>query len=657
MKVLKEDILKSIKDKKDLSPIYESNEFEKNYFYNGDLGIIYSEDKTIFKLWSPVAENVNIAFYSGGLGERLIKIESMEKSEKGLWTFEAKGDLKGQFYNYLITINGEEREAVDPYAKAVGVNGFRGAIINLEDTNPTDWIYDSKPELKSINDSIIYELHVRDFSIDEDSGMINKGKFLAFTEENTKNSLGNSTGISHLKELGITHIHLLPCYDFNSIDESKSLDSQYNWGYDPENYNVPEGSYSTNPYNPETRIIEFKKAIKSLHDNGIRVIMDVVYNHTEKTEESNFHKVVPYYYHRQNSDGSFSNGSGCSNETASNRKMVRKFIIDSLTYWAKEYHIDGFRFDLMAIHDIETMNKIREELNKIDSSIIIYGEGWNGGPSTLPENKRASKANVLKLDNNIAAFSDDIRDGVKGHVFYEKDGGFVNGLGFEETIKFGVVASTEHPQINYSKINYSNNPWAKEPSQCINYVSAHDNLTLWDKISITGKNLSIEDKIKMDKLSNAIVLTSQGIPFIHSGEEFLRTKYGDENSYKSGDKVNKIDWKRKNQFKEVFNYYRGLIALRKKYSIFRMKTNEDIKSCISFFDTNENNLVAYSLKNKNENFIVIYNGNNKEVEISIPFGNWGVLVNENKAGLDILQYIKDDRIKVGSISALVIKSI
>ncbi|MEE0725852.1 MAG: type I pullulanase, partial [Clostridium saudiense] len=561
-----------------------NNDFDKIYGYDGDLGAIYSKDKCKFILWAPTAENVQLALYGDNGYDfdcEAKEVYTMSKGINGTWIVEINGDFNGQFYNYLININGKISEVVDPYAKAVGVNGNRGMVIDLNTTNPEGWEKDTKPELKSATDSIIYEAHVRDLSIDETSGISNeyKGKFKALTIwDSCIPGTTVKTVVNHIKDMGFTHIHLLPAFDFGSIDENKLEQPQFNWGYDPKNYNVPEGSYSTNPYLGDVRIKEFKEMVKALHEAGIRVVMDVVYNHTYNLD-SCLNNAVPGYYYRQDENGEYSDASACGNETASERYMFRRYMVDSVVYWAKEYHIDGFRFDLMGIHDIETMKLIREELNKIDSSIIMYGEGWTGGPSPLKEELAALKKNTYKFDKlQIAAFSDDCRDGVKGHVFYDEETGFVNGKdGLEETIKFAVVASTHHKDIDKENIVYSNEFWANEPYQTINYASAHDNYTLWDKLQISTPNCTEEELIAMNKLIAGIILTSQGISFVHAGEEMARTKEDEEgklveNSFESSDKVNKIYWDRKVKYKDLFEYYKGLISLRKEYKAFRMNT-------------------------------------------------------------------------------------
>ena len=652
-----------------------NNDFDKIYGYDGDLGAIYSKDKCKFILWAPTAENVQLALYGDNGYDfdcEAKEVYTMSKGINGTWIVEINGDFNGQFYNYLININGKISEVVDPYAKAVGVNGNRGMVIDLNTTNPEGWEKDTKPELKSATDSIIYEAHVRDLSIDETSGISNeyKGKFKALTIwDSCIPGTTVKTVVNHIKDMGFTHIHLLPAFDFGSIDENKLEQPQFNWGYDPKNYNVPEGSYSTNPYLGDVRIKEFKEMVKALHEAGIRVVMDVVYNHTYNLD-SCLNNAVPGYYYRQDENGEYSDASACGNETASERYMFRRYMVDSVVYWAKEYHIDGFRFDLMGIHDIETMKLIREELNKIDSSIIMYGEGWTGGPSPLKEELAALKKNTYKFDKlQIAAFSDDCRDGVKGHVFYDEETGFVNGKDrLEETIKFAVVASTHHKDIDKENIVYSNEFWANEPYQTINYASAHDNYTLWDKLQISTPNCTEEELIAMNKLIAGIILTSQGISFVHAGEEMARTKEDEEgklveNSFESSDKVNKIYWDRKVKYKDLFEYYKGLISLRKEYKAFRMNTNEEIKENIHFLkkgvNFSENNLVAYIIDAKNidikcEKIAVIINANNKDVDVELEESNWHVMVDEKTAGNEIIETIKDSKVNVSRKSIKVL---
>ena len=652
-----------------------NKEFEKLYNYGGELGVVYSKGKSKFILWAPTAEKVDLVLYGDdGYNYKCKPVETynMNKSINGTWIVEINKDLNGQYYNYLVTIDGNVNEVVDPYAKAVGVNGKRGMVIDLESTNPKGWRQDKKPELKSPTDSIIYEAHVRDLTIDESSGVSAelKGKFKGLTESDSHISGTNiKTVVNHIKDMGFTHIHLLPSFDYGSVDETKLDEPQFNWGYDPVNYNVPEGSYSTNPYLGDVRIREFKEMVMALHESGIRVIMDVVYNHTFNLD-SCLNKAVPKYYYRQDKNGNYSDASACGNETASDRYMFRRYMIDSVVYWAKEYHIDGFRFDLMGIHDIETMKIIREELNKIDPSIIVYGEGWMGGPSPLKEEDAALKKNTYKFGElQIAAFSDDCRDGVKGHVFYEEEAGFANGKdGLEETIKFAVVASTPHKQVDKSNIVYSDEFWANEPYQTVTYASAHDNYTLWDKLQIVSPEASKEDLIKINKLIAGIILTSQGISFIHAGEEMARTKIDAdgklvENSFSSSDKVNKIYWDRKIEYKDLVEYYKGLISLRKEYKAFRMNSNQEIQKNIHFLekgkDFEADNLVAYIIDSKNidnkcSKIAVIINANEIEEKVKLNEKNWGVFVDDKKSGNEVIEVLNDDRVSIAPKSIKVL---
>lgn len=643
---------------------FSTEEFEKAYYYDGDdLGATYQKDKTSFRVWAPTASKVIVNLYKEGSGDNLIESKEMKKDVKGTWVGEASGDQKGVYYTYSVTVEGNTQEAVDLYARTTGVNGNRGMIVDLEATNPKGFKEELKPEFLNKTDAVIYELHVRDLSSDNSSGIKRKGKFLGLTETGTKNSQGMPTGLDYMVDLGITHIHLLPSYDYATVDEEKLDKEQFNWGYDPKNYNVPEGSYSTDPEKGEVRVNEFKQMVQALHDKNIRLVMDVVYNHTYNTEDSNFQKIVPDYYYRKSGE-SFSNASGCGNETASERAMMRKYMIDSVVYWAKEYHVDGFRFDLMGIHDIETMNEIRKELDKIDPSILLYGEGWTAGESTIPENERAVKANTKHL-NGIAAFSDDIRDGIKGNVFDALDQGFVNGKsGLEEDMKFSVVGATEHGQVDYEKVTKSETYWAGSPEQVINYVSCHDNLTFWDKLSTANEKDSVEDRIKMNKLASAIVFTSQGIPFLQAGEEFLRTKPVangegfDENSYTSPDSTNSLKWDTVGENKEIYEYYKGLIAFRRSHNALRMTSTKDVQSNLKFLDGLKENVVGYTIENQpNEEvadtLLVYYNGNKEETSVDLPEGKWSVYINGKTAGTKVIEEVEKTA-KVEGISAMVL---
>jgi pullulanase len=603
--------------------------FENYPVYKGeDLGVTYSKTETILKLWSPTAEAVKLKLYKTSSGNNLIEEHDCKKVENGVWEIELKGDYKDKYYTFKAKFDGKwNNENPDPYAKAVGVNGKRGMIVDLTETDPDGWDKDKNPEFENPVDAIIYELHIRDLSTHKSSGIKYKGKFLAFTEENTKNPTGLSTGIDHIAELGVTHVHLLPAFDYLSIDESKLDENKFNWGYAPLNYNTPEGSYSTNPEDGKVRIREFKQMVQTLHNKGIRVVMDVVYNHTGLTHDSNFDQLVPGYYYRQREDGKYSDAAACNNEVASERAMVRKFIVESVKYWAKEYHIDGFRFDLMAIHDIETMNAVSSELKKIDPTILIYGEGWTAGDSPLPVEKRALKIHAGKL-NDIAVFSDDIRDGIRGYIFSDDSAGFVNGSKImDETIKFSVVAAGEHPQIDYSKCYYEKKAYTNNPASIVNYVSCHDNNTLYDKLKLSRPDASEEDLIKMSKLANTIVFTSQGIAFMHAGVEMKRTKGGEHNSFDKPDSINQINWNWKTENIELFNYYKNLVKLRKSHPAFRMTTNRDVQKHLKFIEVKDNQLVAFQISdNANgdewRNILVIFNGADKEKEFLLPEGKW-----------------------------------
>ena len=608
--------------------------------YKGtDLGLIYTPKMSTFKIWAPTAEQALLVFYNSGDGGEQTTLTNLKKDINGTWSARVDGDLKGKFYVFKVQVNGKWlNEVPDPYAKAVGVNGKRAMVVDLKDTDPVDWEKDKSPSFRNTTDAILFELHVRDASIDPGSGIKNKGKYLGLTETGTKNAEGLSTGLDHIKELGVTHVHLLPVFDFYSLDESKPDKPQYNWGYDPLNYNVPDGSFSTNPYDGVTRIKEFKQMVMALHQNGLRVVMDVVYNHTRLTEDSYFNQLVPGYYYRQTRDGKFSNATACGNETASERYMMRKFMLESVLYWVKEYHIDGFRFDLMGVHDIETMNLISKELHKIKPDILLYGEGWTAGASPMPDSLRALKKYAYKLDR-IAVFSDDIRDGIKGSVFEHDDKGFVSGKpGMEESIKFGIVASCKHPQVDYTKVNYSKAPYSAQPWNTITYAECHDNHVLWDKLTISAKNATEGERLEMYKLALSIVLTSQGISFLHAGTEFLRTKKGVENSFESPDSINAINWNLKTRNKEVFEYLKALIKMRKEHPAFRMNNAKPIFNNIRFYNNLPAGVIAYGINGNAVNdkwrrILVCFNGTRKRQSIPLEKYVWNTWILDNKRHL------------------------
>lgn len=568
-----------------------------------NLWLKYSPEATTFKIWSPTAQEVKVLFYQkGDGGEHTVSYNLTQKND-GVWSKKVKGDLNGTYYTYQVRVNGNwQEETPGIYATAVGVNGHRAMILDLETTNPTNWKNDKGPKITTPNEAIIYELHIRDMTIHPQSGSRYPGKYLGLAEMGTKGPNNVATGIDHLKELGITHVHLLPTYDHYSINETNLDSAQFNWGYDPQNYNVPEGSFSTDPYNAEVRIKEFKEMVSRFHESGIGVILDVVYNHTGmpgeggNTDASNFSLEVPGYYYRHNEDGSYSDASACGNETASERAMMRKFIKESVSYWAREYHLDGFRFDLMGIHDIETMNEVTAAVKEVNPNIFVYGEGWTAGDSPLPEEKRALKKHILQMPQ-VTAFSDDIRDGLKGSVFDDASTGFVSGAnGMEQSVMFGVVGSIQHPQIDYKDVNYSDAPWTNEPWQAISYVSCHDNHTIYDKLKVSRRDASEAQIIAMNKLANAVVMTSQGIAFMHAGAEMLRTKNEAHNSYNLPDSINQINWNWKTDHKEVLEYYKNLITLRKAHPAFFMPNSDLVRQNLNF-KTVEDGLVSYEIKN------------------------------------------------------------
>lgn len=635
--------------------------FDYEVYEGNDLGAVYTPKMTRFKVWAPEAEAVKLNLYKEGEGDNLIERCTMKKSRNGIFTFERQGDCNGIYYTYTVVNHGDEQEAVDPYTKAAGVNGRRGMVINLEKTNPQGFELDEYRNPEHITDAIIYEGSVRDFTMDESSGVFHNGKFLGLTEANTTNHFGEATALDYISDLGITHVQILPAFDFETVDE-KNQKVQYNWGYDPDNYNVPEGSYAVNPYDGAVRVQEMKQMVLALHSRGIGVIMDVVFNHTYRRDDSNLQKIVPGYYYRSDETG-YTNGSGCGNEVASDRPMVQKLIIDSLIYWAKEYHIDGFRFDLMGVLDIDTMNVIAERLKEIRPDIYLYGEGWNGGPSSLAEEKRAFKASAKKMPG-IGMFNDDIRDTIKGSVFYDDHLGFVNGgTHLENALRYGITGAVAHPQVDYDA--YGSKPWAKEPGQSINYVSCHDNYTLWDKLSVSCPEASEEKKKAMNRLCAAIVFTSQGVPFIQAGEEFLRSKPLPEkkgfaeNSYNMPDAVNSIKWDNMHEYPDMIAYYKGLMALRKAHPVFRMQSEAEMTQNLCFLSDTPENVVAYLLKGKGaddtpENILVIFNGNDEEILYNLPEGKWKILVDDKTAGADGKKIISA-KADVEPLSALVLE--
>lgn len=608
--------------------------------------VSYSPKQTTFKLNAPKRPILRI--YDTGRGGNAIKKIKMKQTATNVWETTINGDLKGKFYTFDIG----RGETPGVFAKAVGINGHRGAIVDMQTTNPTGWNNDHRLTLKNPADLIIYEMHHRDFSIDPSSGLVNKGKFLALTEQKA---------IKHLKELGVNAVHILPSFDFASIDESNTTTPQYNWGYDPLNYNVPEGSYSFDAEQPTRRILELKQMVQALHKAGIRVILDVVYNHTFDIAGGNFDRTFPMAYYRYTADGKPSNGSGCGNETASEKSLMRQFMLESMKYWVNEYHIDGFRVDLMGIHDIETMNIIRKELSAIAPNIFIYGEGWTAGTCAYPTEKLALKAHIKQMPD-IAAFSDELRDALRGPFSDNKQAAFLGGVpGFEESIKAGIAGMIAHPQIDYTKVNYTKEPWANQPTQMISYVSCHDDMCLTDRLkaSIPETEYDLDELIRLDELAQTAIFTSQGIPFILSGEEMLRNKKGVHNSFNSPDEINHLDWNNLKKYPQLFNYYKGLIQMRKNHPAFRLGNAELVRKHLEFLPTQHDCLVAFRLKDhaggdKWNNIYVVLNGNNTIQSINIPKGKYTIVANNGVINEDGNGEMEGGEITIDAQTALIL---
>lgn len=604
----------------------------------------YTPEQTVFKLNAPVRPVLRL--YNAGTGGKLVKTVKLRSAGKNLWAATVKGDLKGRFYTFDMG----KGQTPGVFAKAVGVNGARGAVIDMASTNPQGWETDRRPATKSPADLVVYEMHHRDFSIDASSGLQHKGKFLALTEPGA---------IAHLKELGVNAIHILPSFDYASVDESHLERPQYNWGYDPLNYNVPEGSYSTDPYTPAVRIREFKQMVQALHKAGIRVILDVVYNHTFDLKGSNFERTYPGYYYRYKADGTPSDGSGCGNETASEQPLMRRFMIESVKYWINEYHIDGFRFDLMGIHDIETMRQIRAEVNKIDPTIFIYGEGWSAGTCAYPQEKLAMKANMKQLPG-IAAFSDEMRDALRGPFSDDSKGGFLARVpGTEESLKFGIVGGVAHPQVDMSKVNYSKEVWANEPTQMVAYVSCHDDMCLTDRLRASIPGISTDELVRLDLLAQTAVFTSQGVPFILSGEEMLRDKKGVHNSFNAPDSINHLDWNNLKKYPQVFDYYKGLTRLRKAHPAFRLGKAGLVRDNLRFLSAPAH-CVAYCISNRNvpgeewNNTIVILNAGKETAKVAVPGGKYTIVAKEGAIIPEGMGEMEGSEVFVAPQSALII---
>ena len=610
---------------------------------------VYNGDKTEFSVWAPTAEAAQVKLYNSASDTVAFKTVDMKLGKGGLWKAVVKEDVKGAFYAFQVKHAGQWlEETAGIAAKAVGVNGWRGAVIDWDETDPEGWAEDKSPEIKP-SDIIVYEMHHRDFSVHETSGVSNKGKYLALTEEGTRNPDGLATGIDHLKELGVTYVQLLPSTDFITVDEEHLENNQYNWGYDPFNYNAVEGSYSTDPFNPVTRIKEFKQMIQSLHKAGMRVILDVVYNHTTDASKTGFERTMPGYFYRMRPDGTYYDGSGCGNETASEQEMFRKYMIESLEWWMKEYHIDGFRFDLMAIHDIETMNIISERLHAIDPAVLLYGEGWAAMAPAFPEDKIALKVNTHML-NKVGAFSDNIRDAVRGPLGCE-NAGFMDGVeGNKANVEFGIAGGVEHPQVSVPF-------WTNNPLQHVSYVSCHDDHCLRDRLEEATK-ASEAERLAMVKLAQTAVYTSQGIPFIFNGEELYRHKQGVKNSYNKPDSINAIDWTYKTQYKDLVDYYAALAAIRHEHPGFCLADAELVREKLQFIEVNDPCVVAFRINDlsgidPSRSLTVLLNGSKKPVKIDIPAGNYVVLAQNGKADVDGLGAFSTRYCTAGPTSATI----
>ncbi len=639
---------------------FKANDFSDFPVYEGDdLGIKWTPEKTYIKIWAPSAQRIFFRLYKTGQSGEPINEFQLLPDDQGTWIYEVRENLEGMFYTIQVRdAMGWLKEGPDIYAKATGVNGTRGMIIDFQKSNPLHWETDKPHTLANPTDMLIYEVHIRDFSMSPSSGITNKGKYLGFTELGTKLPTGESTGIDHLKELGVTHVHLLPVADFYTVDELNPS-AQYNWGYDPLNYNTPEGWYSTDPTNCITRIRELKQLVISLHNNGMGVILDVVYNHTGLIFESYFNQTIPGYFYRFNPDGTFSDGSGCGTELATDREMVRRYIIDSVIYWATEYHIDGFRFDLMGLIDIETMNQIRRRLDDINPEIFIYGEGWSGGQSPLPERFRAVKSNTKQLDR-IASFCDDMRNGLKGSPFDKNNAGFISGITLrEEQLKFAIAGAVEHDQIIYDFVNTSQHSWAKSPVQCVNYVSCHDNLTLFDKLQYSCPEASPEIIERMARLAFGIVFTSQGVPFFLAGDEMLRSKGGHPDSYRSPDYINQIDWTRKVKYAGLVNFVKNCVELRHQHPAFRMSDGDLVRAKLRFYSKYIPGVIVYELGNhangdRWRTIIVLLNGNNYSVEYEIPFENWLIVAQNGEIMPNGIGHTKTSLVRLHPISMMIL---
>lgn len=636
-----------------MSEIYSTPDFEAAYTYHGDdLGATWSKEKTAFRLWAPTADAVSINLYRSGepTAQDLMEHLPMVRDVQGTWIASRYGDLNGVYYTYLVTHGASTVEVCDPYARTTGVNGYRAMVIDLDSTNPEGWDQDTDPNAgASVTDAVIYELHVRDVSVDASSGIQQKGKYLGVIEPGTKTPSGIPTGLDHMKSMGITHLHLLPVYDYGSVDENHPEYNQFNWGYDPVNFNVPEGSYSSDPHNGAVRVREMKQMIKGLHDNGISAVMDVVYNHVYEAKDFCFNKIVPDYFSRTK-DGVYSNGSGCGNDTASERSMVRKYIVDSVCYWADEYHFDGFRFDLVGLLDVDTINELVTAVHKRHPNVIFYGEGWKLDTVTTRDCTLAIQDNS-HLTPGFAYFNDTIRDSLRGSVFFSEALGFITGA-------TGIGPELEACFRGLPK-------WCKSPTQTVNYVSCHDNNTLLDRISLATPDASFEDRVRMNKLAAVFYMTAQGIPFMQAGEEMLRSKPDSkggfvENSYCSSDEVNSIKWNLLEQkaYRDTCEYYKGLITLRKAHPVLRMSAVYDVLSNLVPVHCDHPHVGAFQISGNvpgepADEMFIIFSASKTAQTVKLPKGKWQICVDAEKAGAECIAIV-EDQVTLSPISAMVL---
>ncbi len=616
-----------------MDPRYSTAEFEEKYTYRGnDLGAAWSEQKTCFRLWAPTAQAVWVNLYRTGTPEAGEDRETlpMNRAEQGTWTAERAGDLNGRYYTFSVTVENRTEEVCDPYARTTGINGIRAMVLDLRTTDPEGWDTDTDPHAgNAVTDNVIYELHLRDLSADRSSGIVHAGKFLGLTEHGTRNRRGFPTGLDYICQLGITHLHLMPCFDFGSVDEAAPDGDAYNWGYDPVNFNVPEGSYSTDPSRGQVRVAEMKQMVRALHSSGISVVMDVVYNHVYDREKFCFNRIVPDYFSRVSRDGAVSNGSGCGNDTASERSMVRKYLVDSVCYWADEYHIDGFRFDLVGLLDVDTVNEIVRTVHKNHPNVMFYGEGWTMETAATKDGCLMATQRNSILTPGFAYFSDTLRDGLRGSVFDDNATGYVSGAqGLESVIRACFLGCPG---------------WCQDPVQTVNYASCHDNMTLFDRLTQSASGVSEEKRIRMNRLAAALCLLSQGIPFFQAGEEILRTKPlpeggFDSNSYRSSDRVNSLKWDMlsRKKYREVSHYYQGLIAFRKAHPVLRLTTAEAVAEQVRPVENTGENVLAFELHDsqRREKLFAVFNANHRKIWITLPEGTWTVFVSGKKAGTE-----------------------